>query len=318
MDLIRRPRRNRKSEKIREAVAETSWSSKKLIQPIFIADETSDIKSMPGQKRFSLTDFEGFCKNKLVNADIMGVVLFAAVKESKKTKDAKEALNPKGLLPESARIVKEFCPDLEVITDVALDPFSSDGHDGLVENGKILNDDTVDILTEMALIHAKAGADWVGPSDMMDGRVKAIREKLDLNGYKDTSIMSYTAKYASHFYGPFRDALDSAPKSGDKKTYQMDPRNVKEALLELEEDLLEGADAVMVKPALSYLDVISKIKENSSVPVVAYNVSGEYSMVKAAHEKGLINGDLVQKEILTSIFRAGADIVITYSALEHL
>jgi len=248
----------------------------------------------------------------------MGTVLFAAVNESKKTKDAKEALNAKGLLPEAARIVKEFCPKLEVITDVALDPFSSDGHDGIVENGKILNDETVEILTEMALVHAKAGADWVGPSDMMDGRVKAIREKLDLNGYTDTSIMSYTAKYASSFYGPFRDALESAPKAGDKKTYQMDPRNIREALLELEEDLIEGADAVMVKPALSYLDVISKIKENSSVPVVAYNVSGEYAMVKAAHEKGLINGGLVQNEILTSIFRAGADIVITYSALELL
>ncbi len=317
MHLLRRPRRNRKSQKIREAVAETKWSSKNLIQPIFVADKTSDISSLPGQKRFSLKDLEVFCKSSLKTADIMGVILFAAVEENKKTKDAKEALNSNGLLPTATKMLKEFCPDLEVITDVALDPFSSDGHDGIVENGRILNDATVEILTEMSLVHAKAGADWVGPSDMMDGRVKAIREKLDLSGYENTSIMSYTAKYASSFYGPFREALDSAPKEGDKKSYQMDPRNWKEALLELDEDIYEGADAVMVKPALSYLDIISKVKTASSVPVVAYNVSGEYAMVKAAHDKGWVDGDAVQKEILTSIFRSGADIVITYSALDY-
>ena len=199
---------------------------------------------------------------------------------------------------------------------MALDPFSSQSHDGLVKDGKILNDETVEVLKEMALVHARAGADWIAPSDMMDGRVGEIREYLDDHGFTDVSILAYTAKYASHFYGPFREALDSTPGFGDKKTYQMDFRNKIEALRELSEDLVEGADMVMVKPALSYLDIIAKFKENSDVPVAAYNVSGEHSMVKLAAEKGLIDGPAVQNEILVSILRAGADVILTYSALE--
>ena len=316
MDLVSRPRRNRKSQSVRNAIAETKLSITGLIQPIFVASETADIESLFDQKKYSLKDLRVFCKENLKNSQIMGVLLFASVDEALKTKDAKEALNSKGLLPQAVRVVKEECPHLEVMTDVALDPFSSDGHDGLVVDGEILNDETVKILKEMALVHAKAGADWVAPSDMMDGRIGAIREHLDDNGFSGVNILSYTAKYASSFYGPFRDALDSKPQFGDKKTYQMDYRNRKEALRELEADELEGADMVMVKPALSYLDVIAKLKEHSNVPVAAYNVSGEYAMVKAASKAGLIDGDAVQKEIITSIFRAGADVVLTYGALD--
>lgn len=316
MNLMSRPRRNRKSNSVRNAVAETKISIEGLIQPIFVANETADIESLFDQKKLSLKDLRTFCKEKLKNSKIMGILLFASVEDSLKTKDGKESLNPKGLLPEAVRIVKEECPHLEVMTDVALDPFSSDGHDGLVSDGKILNDETVEILKEMALVHAKAGADWVAPSDMMDGRIGAIREHLDDNGFSEVNILSYTAKYASSFYGPFRDALDSKPQFGDKKTYQMDYRNKTEALRELEADELEGADMVMVKPALSYLDVVAKLKEHSNLPVAAYNVSGEYAMVKAADKAGLIDGGAVQKEIITSIFRAGADVVLTYGALD--
>lgn len=301
---------------MRDAVAETCLRASSLIQPLFVAEKTKDIESLFDQKKLSLKDLRTFCETKLKNSKIMGVLLFASIDESLKNTQASEALNEKGLLPEAVRIVKEVCPHLEVLTDVALDPFSSDGHDGLVVGGEVLNDQTVEILKKMALVHAKAGADWVAPSDMMDGRVSEIRAHLDEHGFENVNILSYTAKYASAFYGPFRSALDSTPKFDDKKTYQMDFRNKTEALRELSEDLLEGADMVMVKPALSYLDVIAKFKENSDVPVAAYNVSGEYAMVKLAAKQGLIDGEAVQNEILTSILRAGADVILTYSALE--
>lgn len=316
MNLISRPRRNRKSKAVRDALAETRLSVESLIQPVFVANETSEIKALFDQKKLSLKDLRTFCETRLKKSKIMGVLLFASVEESLKNPEASEALNEKGLLPEAVRIVKEVCPHLEVFTDVALDPFSSDGHDGLVENGKILNDQTVEVLKKMALVHAQAGADWIAPSDMMDGRILEIREHLDAHGFEDVSILSYTAKYASSFYGPFREALDSKPGFGDKKTYQMDFRNKTEALRELSEDLAEGADMVMVKPALSYLDIIAKFKELSDVPVAAYNVSGEHAMVKSAAKAGLIDGQAVQNEILISIFRAGADVILTYAALE--
>lgn len=316
MNLINRPRRNRRLERIRESFAETLIRPENLIQPIFVADETQPIETLPGLKKFSLSDLEVFCKSRLSESKIMGVLLFASISSDLKNKEATEALNPKGLLPEAVRLIKKNCPDLVVMTDVALDPFSSDGHDGLVKEGEILNDETVEVLKKMSLVHAEAGADYVAPSDMMDGRIGEIRSFLDENGFKSTGILSYTAKYASSFYGPFRGALDSAPGFGDKKTYQMDFRNRGEALRELQEDLLEGADMVMVKPALSYLDIISDVKSESLVPVVAYNVSAEYAMVKAISEKGLVKESEVQTEILTSIKRAGADIIVTYSALD--
>ncbi len=316
VNLINRPRRNRKSAALRDAIAETQLCTKSLIQPLFVANETADIKALFDQKKYSLEDLRFFCKERLNRSKIMGVLLFASVEDSLKDSVGTEALNAEGLLPKAVRIVKEECPHLEVMTDVALDPFSSDGHDGIVKDGVVLNDETVEVLKEMSLVHARAGADWVAPSDMMDGRIGAIRDHLDVNGFSHVNILSYTAKYASSFYGPFRDALESKPKFGDKKTYQMDYRNKKEALRELEADELEGADMVMVKPALSYLDVVAKLKEHSNLPVAAYNVSGEHAMVKAAAAQGLIDGDAVQREIIMSIFRAGADVILTYSALD--
>ncbi len=315
MNLASRPRRNRKSSALRDAVAEIKLCTKSLIQPLFISNETSSIKALFDQKKYSLKDLRVFCKERLSKSKIMGVLLFASIKDSLKDLNATESLNPKGLLPQAVQIVKEECPHLEVMTDVALDPFSLHGHDGIVKGGKILNAQTVEVLKKMSLMHAKAGADWVAPSDMMDGRVGVIREYLDENGFDHVNILSYTAKYASSFYGPFRDALGSRLKFGDKKTYQMDHRNKKEALRELEADEIEGADMVMVKPALSYLDIILKFKNHTTLPVAAYSVSGEYAMVKAAAAAGLIDGDAVENEIITSIFRAGADVVITYGAL---
>ena len=316
MKLSSRPRRNRSNSKLREALKGVVLTSSSLIQPVFVADKTSHIASLEGLKKHSLKDLELYCDEVLKPSKIAGVLLFASIDEDKKSKDAAEALNPKGLLPEAIRIIKSKLPDLLVFSDVALDPFSSDGHDGLVKEGRVVNDESVDVLVEMSLVHAKAGVDFVAPSDMMDGRVKKIREALDENNFIETGILSYTAKYASSFYGPFRGALDSKPRFGDKKSYQMDFRNKKEALRELAEDIKEGADMVMVKPALSYLDIIQDFKNNTNLPVVAYNVSAEYSMVKAASEKGWIDGDCVQDEILMSIKRAGADIIITYDALD--
>jgi porphobilinogen synthase len=243
--------------------------------------------------------------------------LFPAFPESQKDKYATMSYDPENFYLKTIEQIKKELPEACIMTDVAMDPYSSDGHDGIVENGEILNDETLEVLGKMSLAQAKAGADILGPSDMMDGRVEYIRELLDDEGYTGVSIMSYTAKYASAFYGPFRDALDSAPKSGDKKTYQMNPANVREALIEAELDELEGADMLMVKPALSYLDVIKELSEASNLPIAAYNVSGEYAMIKAADQKGWLDGEKTMLEVLLSIRRAGAKVILTYFAKEY-
>jgi porphobilinogen synthase len=317
--LPERPRRNRRTEAIRRMVRETSLTPAHLVAPLFVVDgdrERQPIPSMPGCERLSIDLLLEKCQQ-LADLGIGGVALFPALPTYKKDKTASEATNPDGLFPRAVSAVKEQVPELTIFTDVALDPYSCDGHDGLVsETGEILNDETVEVLARMAVLHARAGADYVAPSDMMDGRVGAIREALDVEGFHNVGIMAYSAKYASAFYGPFRDALDSAPKFGDKKTYQMDPANVREALREVRLDLAEGADMVMVKPALAYLDVIRAIWEISDVPITAYQVSGEYAMVKAAAERGWIDGDRVMLEILLAIRRAGADVIFTYFAEE--
>jgi len=251
-----------------------------------------------------------------VEIGIKGFCIFPSLKEDKKDKYATEGHNKNSLYIQALMKIKSQFPDIVLMTDIAMDPYSSDGHDGLLENGEILNDETLEILAKMALVQAEAGVDILGPSDMMDGRVGYIRNVLDEAGYTQVSIMSYTAKYASAFYGPFREALDSAPKFGDKKTYQMNPANASEALIEADLDIEEGADMIMVKPALAYLDIIKSLKDNYDVPVTAYNVSGEYAMIKAASEKGWLDGEKVMMESLLSIKRAGADIIITYFAKE--
>lgn len=290
-----------------------------LIFPLFLSEgknKKSEVVSMPGIYRFSgdliLKEIEACMKLGLTT-----FCLFPSISDKLKDKKATEGLNKKGLYPSMIKEIKKQFPEVVIMTDVAMDPYSSDGHDGLVKNGKILNDETLDILAKMALVQAEAGADIIGPSDMMDGRVGVIREALDDNNFTDVSIMSYTAKFASAFYGPFRDALDSAPKFGDKKTYQMNPANCKEALLEADLDMNEGADFLMVKPALSYLDVIKTLNDNFNLPIAAYNVSGEYAMVKAAAQKKWIDGDKVRDEILLSIKRAGASVILTYFAKEY-
>lgn len=275
---------------------------------------------MPGQYRLSIDELE-LEVQQLADLGIPGIALFPAIPDSLKDATASESLNRDGLFPRSIRRVKSAAPDLLIISDVALDPYSSDGHDGIVRDGRILNDETLEVLSQVALIHAEAGADIVAPSDMMDGRIAAIRDALDAGGYWDVALLSYTAKYASSFYGPFRDALDSAPRTHEgippnKKTYQMDPGNAREAVRELMLDLEEGADMVMVKPALPYLDVIYRLHEASDVPVAAYNVSGEYAMLSAAAEKGWIDRRDAVMESLTAIQRAGADIILTYFAKE--
>jgi porphobilinogen synthase len=316
--LLQRPRRNRKSKKVRELVQESQVTSHDFIYPVFVVEGTKQkqaISALPGQMRYSVDELLKVCAE-VEELGIPGIELFPKIEDSLKDHRATEALNEKGLVPRAVREIKKRFPELLVFTDIALDPFSSDGHDGIVENGKILNDESVEILANMALVHADAGADFVAPSDMMDGRVRRIREVLDENGHHDTGILSYSAKYASSFYGPFRVALDSAPRAGDKKTYQMDPSNSREALRELKLDLSEGADIVMVKPALAYLDIIRLFKENSTVPVAAYNVSGEYAMIKAAAEKGWIDEARARDEMLLSIKRSGADIIFSYFALD--
>jgi len=318
MQLSRRPRRNRKSEGIRAMMAETTLSVNDFILPLFVMEGEKlkvEVKSMPGVYCYSLDELL-IELQEVVDLGIKCICLFANYPESKKDTYATESLNDETLYLKSLRAIKAQFPDLAIMTDVAMDPYSSDGHDGIVENGKILNDESIEILCKMAVAQAKAGADIIGPSDMMDGRIGAIRNALDVSGYKDVSIMSYAAKYASAFYGPFRDALDSAPKFGDKKTYQMNPANVKEALLEATLDFQEGADMLMVKPALSYLDVIKTLKENFHIPITAYNVSGEYAMVKAAAQNGWIDGEKVMLETLLSMKRAGADVILTYFAKE--
>ncbi len=315
---LSRPRRNRSHSLLRHWSADVELSRKDLVYPVFIMDgqkQKQEIKSMPGQYRWSIDGLLEICE-KAQKKQLGAIALFPAIEENLKNPQATEALNPNGLICRAAQEVKKRFPELLLISDIALDPFSSDGHDGLVKEGQILNDETVEIFKKMALLHAQAGFDVVAPSDMMDGRVKAIRESLDQNNQQGTLILSYCAKYASAFYGPFREALASSPKSGDKKTYQMNPAAKREALIEMKLDTEEGADILMVKPALAYLDIIHLLKENSKLPIAAYNVSGEYSMIKAASLKGWIDEAKVVGETLLSIKRAGANIIFTYFALD--
>ena len=317
--MLRRPRRNRKSEVIRELVVETRLSKSDLIYPLFMVQGDNikqEVASMPGIYRFSVDKLMDEI-NECSNLGIKTVCLFPAFEEKYKDKYATISYDPDNFYLKTIAQIKKDLPDVCVMTDVAMDPYSSDGHDGIVENGEILNDESLEVLGKMSLAQAKAGADILGPSDMMDGRVEYIRDLLDDEGFNKVSIMSYTAKYASAFYGPFRDALDSAPKSGDKKTYQMNPANIREALIEAELDELEGADILMVKPALSYLDVIKELSDASNLPISAYNVSGEYAMIKAADQKGWLDGEKTMLEVLLSIRRAGAKIILTYFAKEY-
>jgi porphobilinogen synthase len=316
--MLRRPRRNRKSQGIRQMVEETRLSVKDFIFPMFLIDginQKVEVASMPGIYRYSL-DLMLKEIEECLSLGIMAFDIFPAYPESKKDKYATESNNADTFYLKAIHKIKTNFPESVVMTDVAMDPYSSDGHDGLVRDGKILNDETLEILGKMSLAQAQAGADILGPSDMMDGRVGYIRSVLDENGFTDVSIMSYTAKYASAFYGPFRDALDSAPKMGDKKTYQMDPANYYEALIEADLDTEEGADFLMVKPALAYLDVIRLLKDNSNLPIAAYNVSGEYAMIKASAQKGWLDGERAMLESLLSIKRAGANVILSYFAKE--
>ena len=318
MNFIRRPRRNRQSAAIRDMVQETRLSVTDFILPLFVMEgqnTRSEVKSMPGIYRFS-TDLLLHEVQECVDLGVSTFALFPNLPEAKKDKFATESHNPDGLYLQTIRAVKDRFPDVVVMTDVAMDPYSSDGHDGIVENGKIVNDPTLDVLGKMALAQAQAGADIVGPSDMMDGRIGYIRQVLDGAGFQDVAIMAYTAKYASAFYGPFRDALDSAPKFGDKKTYQMNPANSREALIEAQLDFAEGADFLMVKPALPYLDIIKLLRDNYNLPIAAYNVSGEYAMIKAANQLGWLDGQRAMVESLMAIKRAGASVILTYFAKE--
>jgi len=318
IQLSHRPRRNRKSAAIRALVEETKVTTDDLIFPIFLLDgknQKVEVASMPGIFRLS-TDLVLKEVEECLNLGIRAFDIFPVVEESLKDKTATKSYDSSFFYLRALREVKKQFPEACIMTDVAMDPYSSDGHDGLVEDGKILNDETLEILGKMALAQAETGIDILGPSDMMDGRVGYLREVLDSNGFTEVSIMSYTAKYASGFYNPFRDALASAPKFGDKKTYQMNPANSREAMVEAALDTDEGADFLMVKPALAYLDIIKLLKDNSDLPIAAYNVSGEYSMVKAAAQKGWLDGERVAKEMLLSMKRAGADIILTYFAKE--
>lgn len=318
--MIQRPRRNRKSEVIREMVKETHLTASNLILPLIITEGDNkkiEVQSMPGVYRLSidnlLREIESCLKLGLKAFD-----LFPNIDEALKDKYATISYHEECLYLRAIRAIKGRFPEACVVTDVAMDPYSSDGHDGIVENGEILNDETLEVLGKMALAHARSGADIIAPSDMMDGRVGYIRNVLDENGFTNVSIMSYTAKYASAFYGPFRDALDSAPKFGDKKTYQMNPANQREALIEASLDEQEGADFLMVKPALPYLDVIKLLHDHSNLPIAAYNVSGEYAMIKAAIQNGWLEERRAITEVLTSIRRAGATSILTYHAKEVL
>jgi porphobilinogen synthase len=311
-----RPRRNRKSAAIRNMVEETKLGVENLIYPIFLKDGSNikeEVSSLPNNFRWSIDRLLPELEECL-NLGITTFDIFPAVDETLKDKMASYSYAEDNFYLHAIRRIKETFPELMLMSDVALDPYSSDGHDGYVENGKILNDETLPILAKMALAQAQAGIDIIGPSDMMDGRVGVIRETLDANRFTEVSIMSYTAKYASAFYGPFRDALNSAPKSGDKKTYQMNPANKREALLEGQLDFEEGADMLMVKPALCYLDIIHVLRENFSIPITAYNVSGECAMVYAAAKNGWLDYERAVSEMLLSIKRAGADGILTYFA----
>jgi porphobilinogen synthase len=313
-----RNRRLRKSPAIRDLVRENELTTNDLMLPIFIA-EGSQIKelipSMPGCYRLSLDLLLEELKS-VSDLGIKALLLFVKVDDALKDNKGTAAIAPDGLMQRAVQTIKDAFPDLLIMTDVALDPYSSYGHDGIVEAGNILNDPTVEVLSQMALSHAQAGADFVAPSDMMDGRILKIRTVLEEAGFVNTGIMSYSAKYASGFYGPFRDALESAPGFGDKKTYQMDTANRLEAVTEVLADIEEGADIVMVKPGLAYLDIIREIRENVQVPVAAYQVSGEYAMLKAAAEKGWLDHDTVMMEQLLAFKRAGANFIATYHAKE--
>ena len=314
--ILSRPRRNRKTDSIREMIRETWLHPSDLILPLFVVEGQNlkiEIESMPDCYRLSPDLIVEEAKS-AQQLGIPAVALFPALSDLQKDHLATESTNPNGLLQRTVRLLKSSVPAITVVTDVAMDPYSIDGHDGLVEDGRILNDPTLEILAKMALSQAEAGSDIIAPSDMMDGRVGYIRKELDKRDFSDVSILSYSAKYASAFYGPFRDALDSAPKEGDKKTYQMDPANRFEALREVFADVNEGADLVMVKPALAYLDIISDVKASVNLPVVAYNVSGEYTMIKSAAQMGWLDETATMMETLIAIKRSGADLILTYFA----
>ncbi|MFB6230569.1 MAG: porphobilinogen synthase [Salinibacter sp.] len=321
-----RPRRLRQTKNIRRMARETRLSTDNLIAPQFVMEGENDreeVSSMPDTYRHTIDRLVDHAET-LSDLGIPAVALFPAIPDHLRTPDAEHALDPDHLYPNAVRALKDAVPELMVITDTALDPYNSDGHDGIVRDGRIDNDATIEVMCQMALLHAEAGADIVAPSDMMDGRVGALRDALDAAGHTDVAILSYTAKYSSNYYGPFRDALDSAPRSEEetpakdipdnKDTYQMDPANGEEAVRELMLDLEEGADMVMVKPALPYLDVIHRVQAASDVPVAAYNVSGEYAMIKAAAQNGWLDGKNCAMEALTGIRRAGADLILTYFA----
>jgi len=318
---LKRNRRLRTNEAIRALVRENDITPNDFLVPLFVVEGMGvkeEIASMPNYFRYSLDLLEGEVKE-LWRLGLKSVLLFVKVPDNLKDNKGTEALNPNGLMQRAIKTVKNICPDMLVMSDVALDPYSAYGHDGIVGNGQILNDETVEVLAEMSVSHAEAGANFVAPSDMMDGRILSIREALEDDGYTDTGIMSYSAKYASAFYGPFRDALDSAPVDlvdipKNKKTYQMDYANRFEAIRETEMDIDEGADIVMVKPGIAYLDILREIKNDVDVPVAVYQVSGEYAMIKAAAEKGWLNHDQIMMETTTAFKRAGADIIASYFA----
>ena len=314
--LLYRPRRLRRTESLRSMVQENQLTVNDLIYPIFVMEGGNikqEIPSMPNCYRYSL-DLLLKEVQEIYELGINAIALFPLIEENKKDNEGKESYNPEGLVQRTVKVIKAEIAQITVITDIALDPYSTYGHDGIVKDGEILNDETVEVLVKMALSHAEAGADMVAPSDMMDGRIGAIRQALDKEGWINTGILAYSAKYASAYYGPFRDALESAPQFGDKKTYQMDYANGKEAIKEVALDIREGADMVMIKPALAYLDIIRRVRDYTNLPVVAYNVSGEYAMIKAASQRGWIDEDKVVLETLTSMKRAGADLILTYFA----
>jgi porphobilinogen synthase len=311
-----RPRRLRANETIRRMVRETTLLADNFIYPLFVTHGKGvkkEISSMPGNYQQSIDNLVKDCEE-VYGLGIPAVILFGI--PEKKDELGTEAYSDEGIVQHAIKAIKNKLPDLMVITDVCMCEYTSHGHCGVIKNGVVQNDATLELLAKEALSHAKAGADMVAPSDMMDGRVAAIRDILDDEGFENTPIMSYAAKYASGFYGPFREAAESTPQFGDRRSYQMDPSNSREALREVELDIEEGADIVMVKPALSYLDIISQVKQEFNMPVAAYNVSGEFSMVKAAANLGWIDGDRVMMEVLTSIKRAGADMILTYHAKE--
>ena len=325
MDLTYRPRRLRRSSALRSMVREHSLKASDFIYPLFVHEgkEVQPIGAMPGANRWNLDSLIGEVE-RAWNLGVRCVVLFPKVDDSLKTEDGAECFNERGLIPRAIEALKKEVPQMTIMTDVALDPYSIDGHDGIVSSeGIVLNDETIDFLCRQSIVQAHAGADLIGPSDMMDGRVGAIREALDDEGFEHVGIISYTAKYSSAYYGPFREALDSAPRSitskpipKDKSTYQMDPANAREAITEAQLDEQEGADILMVKPGLAYLDIIYRLREESELPIAAYNVSGEYAMVKAASEKGWIDEKSVVLETLLSFKRAGSDLILTYHACD--